>query len=250
MAGDRQGARPMRAMGPETNTEGSRDPMTSAVLTCVHAGRRVKKRKLTNKRGKGRKPQGMMHSGKGGRVDQNKKKLQCTAGARKAQSEQAAGEREGANVAEEGPGVAREKKKTQLARWKIGTGTGGSRGGARKKGPQQVQKETNYTNKRGREGSDPCKPHETVPGWMRIQWARATGLCSYLAHLWANSNSAPPALKRWEPPGGRSHGATLPTCGPLLILPPALRRWGPPMRQGLCWHLAYFSASSNSAPPL
>ena len=35
-------------MGQETSTEGSRDPMTSAVLTCLHAGRRV--------------PQGRMHS--------------------------------------------------------------------------------------------------------------------------------------------------------------------------------------------
>ena len=29
---------------------------------------------------------------------------------------------------------------------------------------------------RGGEGSDPCWAHKTVPGWMRIQWARATGL--------------------------------------------------------------------------
>ena len=43
-------------MGQETSTEGSRDPMTSAVLTCVHAGRRV--------------PQGRMRSGKGGGADQ------------------------------------------------------------------------------------------------------------------------------------------------------------------------------------
>ena len=29
--------------------------------------------------------------------------------------------------------------------------------------------------------SDRCKEHETVPGWMRILWARATGL---LAARW------------------------------------------------------------------
>ena len=29
---------------------------------------------------------------------------------------------------------------------------------------------------REREGSYPCKAHETVRGWMRIQLARATGL--------------------------------------------------------------------------
>ena len=31
---------------------------------------------------------------------------------------------------------------------------------------------------------------------------------------------------------GRGEVATLPTCGPLLILPPALKRWGSPKRQG------------------
>ena len=30
----------------------------------------------------------------------------------------------------------------------------------------------------------------------------------------------------------RGYVATLPTCGPLLILPPALQRWGSPIRQG------------------
>ena len=42
--------------------------------------------------------------------------------------------------------------------------------------------------------------------------------------------------------------ATLPTCGPLLILPPALKRLGPPRRQGLCSHLARLWATSHSAP--
>ena len=40
-------------------------------------------------------------------------------------------------------------------------------------------------------------------------------------------------LKRGGAPRcGRGEVATLPTCGPLLILPPALKRWGSPMRQG------------------
>ena len=34
---------------------------------------------------------------------------------------------------------------------------------------------------RGQEGGDPCQAHKTVPGWMKIQWARATGL---LAARW------------------------------------------------------------------
>ena len=42
--------------------------------------------------------------------------------------------------------------------------------------------------------------------------------------------------------------ATLPTCGPFLILPPALKRRGPPRRQGLRSHLAHLWATSDSAP--
>ena len=72
MAGDRQGARHTRAMGPETNTEGSRDPMTSAVLTCVHAGRRVKKNKPTNEARAGNHKAGCT-AGKGGGQTKKKK---------------------------------------------------------------------------------------------------------------------------------------------------------------------------------
>ena len=55
------------------------------------------------------------------------------------------------------------------------------RGRGTKKDPQQVQQETNHPNKRGRDRSDPSMAHEAVPGWMRIQWAHATGL---LAARW------------------------------------------------------------------
>ena len=64
--------------------------------------------------------------------------------------------------------VVCDEKKTQVTRWGIGTGTGGSGGRARKKGPQQVRKEKNHPNRMGREGSGPCKAHKKVPGWMRI----------------------------------------------------------------------------------
>ena len=57
----------------------------------------------------------------------------------------------------------------------------------------------------------------------------------------------PPALKRWGPPGGRGYVATLPTCGPPLILPPALKRWGSPRRHGLCTHLAHLWATSDAS---
>ena len=73
MAGDCQGARPRRAKGQETSTEGNRDPMTNAVLTCVHAGRRV--------------PQGRMHCEAGGERQTKKPiKTKSTAGGRTAQS--------------------------------------------------------------------------------------------------------------------------------------------------------------------
>ena len=35
-----------------------------------------------------------------------------------------------------------------------------------------------------RKRTDPFKGQETVPGWMRIQWARATGL---LAARWGTN---------------------------------------------------------------
>ena len=73
MAGDRRGARPGRAKGQETSTEGNRDRMTSAVLTCLHAGRRVQ--------------QGRKHCGKRGRGQTKKTTITSTAGGRKAQSE-------------------------------------------------------------------------------------------------------------------------------------------------------------------
>ena len=53
MAVDRQAARLPRAMGPETITEESRDPMTSAVLMCVHAGRRVQKKHTNQQKRRG-----------------------------------------------------------------------------------------------------------------------------------------------------------------------------------------------------
>ena len=117
----------------------------------------------------------------GGETKKQKKKRKKTtspAGGRKAHNEQAAEEREGANGAEEGPRVACKKKKPQVTRWGKGTGTGGSGGGARKKGPQQVRKETHHRNERGagreqpvlgaRNGpqmdEDPVGPRQRVAG--------------------------------------------------------------------------------------
>ena len=50
---------------------------------------------------------------------------------------------------------------------------------------------------------------------------------------WATSDSAPCSKAAGTPRGGRGYVATLPTCGPLLILPPALKRWGPPYAAGV-----------------
>ena len=98
LAVDRQRARPTKASGPETNTEGHRDPMTSAVLTCVHAGRRVKKNQQT-RQGQQTTRQDTKPERRGGQTTEKKTKQQCTAGGRKAPSEQAAEERVGANGA-------------------------------------------------------------------------------------------------------------------------------------------------------
>ena len=127
-------------MGQETSTEGSRDPMTSAVLTCVHAGRRV--------------PQGRMHTGRGGgqtRKKTNQNHKAPPEGVKHRASRQR-GKGKEPTVQKRGRGGPR-KKTPQVARWGIGTGTGASGGGARRKGPQQFQKETHHPNERGREGS-------------------------------------------------------------------------------------------------
>ena len=46
----------------------------------------------------------------------------------------------------------------------------------------------------------------------------------------------------------KGYVATLPTCGPLLILPPAVKRRGSPRRLGLCSHLAHTGHKIASSP--
>ena len=77
---------------------------------------------------------------------------------------------------------------------------------------------------------------------------RPMGLCSHLAHLWATSDSAPRSEALGTPQAAGGYVATLPTCGPPVILPPALKQWGPPKRQGLCSHLAHLCTTSDFAP--
>ena len=94
-----------------------------------------------------------------------------------------------------------------------------------------------------------CGPLLILPPALK-RWGppRRQGFWSHLAHLWPTSDSAPCSEALGVPRGGRGYVATLPTCGPLLILPPALKRWGPLRRQGLCSHLAHLRATSDSAP--
>ena len=90
--------------------------------------------------------------------------------------------------------------------------------------------------------------HDFAPRFEAVGTSRRQGLCSHIAHLWATSDCAPRREAVGTPPGGRGYVATLPTCGPLLILPPALKRWGPPIRQGLCSHLTHLWSTSDFAP--
>ena len=55
--------------------------------------------------------------------------------------------------------------------------------------------------RRGLDRWDPCKEHETVPGWIRILWARATGLLA--ARLGVNTGCGM----------GWGHGARTGVCG-------------------------------------
>ena len=74
--------------------------------------------------------------------------------------------------------------------------------------------------------------YDSSPRSKAVGTPHAEGLCSRIAHLWATSDSAPRSEAVGTPRGSKGHVATLPTCGPLLILPPALKRWGPHMRKG------------------
>ena len=88
------------------------------------------------------------------------------------------------------------------------------------------------------------------PALKRRGSPRRQGLCSHLAHKWASFDFAPPLSSGGAPQGGRGYVATVPTCGPLLILPAPLKWRGSPRRQGLCCPLAHKWATSNSAPAL
>ena len=72
-------------------------------------------------------------------------------------------------------------------------------------------------------------------------------LCSHRAHLWATLESAHRSEAVGTPQSCMAYVATLPTCGPPLILSRAPKQWGPPRRQGLCSHLAHLWATSDSA---
>ena len=87
-----------------------------------------------------------------------------------------------------------------------------------------------------------CAPRSEV-----VRTPTRQRLCSHLDHLWATSDAAPP-VRRWDPQGGSGYVATLPTCGPPLMLPSARKRRGPPWRQGLCSHHAHLWATSDYAP--
>ena len=86
------------------------------------------------------------------------------------------------------------------------------------------------------------------PALKRRGSPRRQGLCSHRAHLWATSDFVPRFEAEGISLGGRGYVATLPACGPLLILSPALKRRGSPRRQGLCSHFAHLWATSDFVP--
>ena len=94
-----------------------------------------------------------------------------------------------------------------------------------------------------------CRPPPILsPALKRWGPPRGQGLCSHTAHLWASSDFVPGFEAVGIPLGGRGYVATLPTCGPSLMLSPALKRWGSPGQHGLCSHLAHLWATSDPAP--
>ena len=70
------------------------------------------------------------------------------------------------------------------------------------------------------------------PALKRWGPPRPQGLCSHRAHLWATSDSAPGSEAVGTPQAAGGYVATLPTCGPPLILPLALKRRNPPGGRG------------------
>ena len=81
-------------------------------------------------------------------------------------------------------------------------------------------------------------PLISSPALKRWESPRRQGLCSHLAHLWPISDSAPSPEAGGTPQGSRGYVATLPSCGPLLIVPQGLKHRRPRKRQGLCSYLA------------
>ena len=118
MAGDRQGPRPIRAMGQDKSTKGSRDQMNCAVLVCLHAGRG--------------EPQGRMHSRKGG--GRQKKDPAPPEGVRhRASRQQGNGKEQTGRQEIAGGARKRKKQQQQVTMGGKGTGTGGS--GGQEEGP-------------------------------------------------------------------------------------------------------------------
>ena len=123
---------------------------------------------------------------------------------------------------------------------------------------------------------------DSAPRSEAVGTPRRKGLFSHLAHLWATSDMPPPLTcpplpnggpqpcgrgyvatlptcgpllmlppsrgSDGDPLGGKGYVATLPTCGPSLILAPAQKRRGTRRRQGLCSHLTHLWATSDAAP--
>ena len=150
MAGDCQGARPRRVKGQGTSAEGNRDPLTSAVQTCVHAGRRL--------------PSGRKHCGKGGGRNKKKKKHRRRANS----TERVDGGRTGRSKRCRRGATGGAQKKTTKSRKRHGY-----RGWGQEEEPPTGQERDTPPKEKAEGRERPVLGARNGRVWMRIQWARA-----------------------------------------------------------------------------
>ena len=162
MTEHRQGPRHRMAMGLDVSTERSRDRWRCSVVV-----RACREEGTTRQKAQRKKTRTTPHSATGGRA---------------AQSERAAGERDGAKRADEGPRVAQKKNHTceeqyqqrRVTTWGKGKGNGGR--GGQEEGPTSGPEGNTPRKRKGAGRGRPVLGSRTGLGRQRTRWARARGL--------------------------------------------------------------------------